>query len=146
MIKQKEGHIVCIGSIQGKISLPSRSSYSASKYALQSFCDSIRPEIAMYGIKMTLISPGYINTSLSLNALTGDGQKYGQTDPTTSSGASPESMSKNILNAVLSGKKDVILAPFSIKIAYYLRFFCPSLFFWIVAKRAQKLGHLKKNV
>lgn len=146
MIKRGEGHIVCIGSVQGKFGLPQRSAYAASKHALQGFCDSIRPEIAVHGIKMTLVSPGYINTSLSLNALSGSGQKYGVMDATTASGASPESTSKDILNAVLAGKKDIILAPFSTKIAYYLRFLCPPLFFWIIVKRAQKLGQLKKNI
>lgn len=56
---------------------PPRSAYAASKHALQAFCDSMRPEIAQHNVHVTVISPGYIQTSLSMNAVTGSGQKYG---------------------------------------------------------------------
>lgn len=77
MIKRKEGRIVCIGSVQGKFAIPHRSAYSASKHALQAFCDSLRAEVACHNIKVLLVSPGYMNTALSLNALTGTGRNYG---------------------------------------------------------------------
>lgn len=54
-----------------------RSAYSASKHALQAFCDSMRPEIARHNVHVTVVSPGYVQTSLSINAVTGSGQKYG---------------------------------------------------------------------
>lgn len=77
MIKRKEGQIVCVSSVQGKFSLPHRSAYSASKHAMQAFCDSLRAEMAEHNIKVLCVSPGYINTALSLNALTGSGRNYG---------------------------------------------------------------------
>lgn len=54
-----------------------RSAYSASKHALQAFCDTLRAEMAEHNIKVTVVSPGYIQTNLSVNALTGSGEKYG---------------------------------------------------------------------
>lgn len=77
MIKRQSGHVVCVGSVQGKFALPHRSSYSASKHAMQAFCDSLRAEMAENNIKVLCVSPGYINTALSLNALTGSGRAYG---------------------------------------------------------------------
>lgn len=77
MIKRKQGRIVCISSVQGKFSIPHRSAYGASKHALQAFCDSLRAEMAEHNVKVTIVSPGYINTALSLNALTGTGNQYG---------------------------------------------------------------------
>lgn len=77
MIERKSGHIVCVGSIQGKFSLPHRSAYSASKHAMQAFCDSLRAEVAEHNISVLCVSPGYINTALSLNALTASGRAYG---------------------------------------------------------------------
>lgn len=76
MIKRKEGHIVAISSIQGLIGIPHRSAYAASKHALQAFHDSLRAEVAEHNIKVTVISPGYIKTNLSINALTSSGEKY----------------------------------------------------------------------
>ena len=143
MIKRKEGRILCIGSIQGKFGIPQRSAYAASKHALQAFCDSLRAEISENNVKVTLISPGYINTSLSLNALTGSGSAYGEMDAATAAGADPLETSQEILRAILSDKKDVILAPLSPRLGYYIRFICPSVFFWIMEQRAKKLSKQK---
>lgn len=54
-----------------------RSAYSASKHALQAFMDSLRAEVASEGVNVTVVSPGYIKTNLSENAVTGSGSKYG---------------------------------------------------------------------
>ena len=138
MIKQKSGHIVCVSSVQGKISIPYRSAYAASKHALQAWCDSCRAELADQNIKVTVVSPGYVQTALSLNALTGSGQVYGVMDKTTEEGYSPEYVADCILKAVLKQEKDVIVSSFTPKVAIYLRTLCPSLYFWIMYKRAKK--------
>uniref|UniRef100_A0A8C9KLD2 Dehydrogenase/reductase SDR family member 7B n=1 Tax=Panthera tigris altaica TaxID=74533 RepID=A0A8C9KLD2_PANTA len=83
MIKRRQGHIVAISSIQGKISIPFRSAYAASKHATQAFFDCLRAEMEQYEIEVTVISPGYIHTNLSVNAVTADGSKYGD-KPSTS--------------------------------------------------------------
>jgi len=44
---------------------------------LQAWYDTARAELSDKNIKFTVVSPGYIKTALSLNALTGDGQVYG---------------------------------------------------------------------
>lgn len=50
---------------------------AASKHATQAYFDCLRAEVERYGICVSVISPGYIRTNLSLNAVTGDGSKYG---------------------------------------------------------------------
>uniref|UniRef100_A0AAG5D639 Dehydrogenase/reductase SDR family protein 7-like n=1 Tax=Anopheles atroparvus TaxID=41427 RepID=A0AAG5D639_ANOAO len=140
MIARKEGRIVCISSVQGKFAIPYRSAYSASKHAQQAFCDSLRAEVAKDNIKVTLVSPGYINTSLSINALTGTGQAYGKMDASTAGGASPESTATSILRAIARDEKDIILAPIAPRVAYWLRHLMPPVYFWIMKKRADKLS------
>jgi len=77
MVSRRRGHIVAVSSIQGLIGIPYRSAYAASKHALQGFCDSLRAEISEYGVQVTVVSPGYIKTKLSENALTPDGRPHG---------------------------------------------------------------------
>ncbi|XP_061896304.1 dehydrogenase/reductase SDR family member 7B-like, partial [Entelurus aequoreus] len=77
MVRRRSGHVVVISSVQGKIAIPYRSAYSASKHATQAYFDCLRAEVERYGIAVTVISPGYIRTNLSVNAVTGDGSKYG---------------------------------------------------------------------
>lgn len=50
---------------------------AASKHATQAYFDCLRAEVEHYGIQVSVISPGYIRTNLSVNAVTGDGSKYG---------------------------------------------------------------------
>lgn len=145
MIKRQEGRIVFVSSVQGKFAIPQRSAYAASKHALQAFGDSLRAEVDEHNIRVTVISPGYINTALSLNALTGTGAAYGKVDSTTSTGANPDEMAMDILKCILRDSKDVILAPITPKIAHFLRYFCPPLYFWIMARRAVKLAAEKEK-
>ncbi|EFN72306.1 Dehydrogenase/reductase SDR family protein 7-like [Camponotus floridanus] len=137
MIEQKSGHIVGISSVQGRIAIPFRSAYAASKHALQAWYDTTRAELFDKNIKITVISPGYIKTSLSLNALTENGQVYGLMDKTTENGYQPEFVAECILKSVLKQEKEVTIAPFSPKVAIVLRTLFPSLFFWIMQKRAK---------
>lgn len=78
MVDKRSGHIVVVSSVQGVMAIPSRSAYAASKHATQAFFDSLRAEVADYNVNVTVVSPGYIKTELSLNALTGSGGKYGR--------------------------------------------------------------------
>jgi dehydrogenase/reductase SDR family protein 7B len=145
MMQRKHGRILCIGSVQGKFAIPQRSAYAASKFALQAFCDSLRAEMDEHNIKVTLISPGHINTALSLNALTGNGNTYGEMDKDTLAGADPYKVSQRILEAVLDDEKDVKIAPLVAHLAHWIRFWCPSLYFYIMSQRAIKLSNRCKK-
>lgn len=145
MIERKEGRIVCISSVQGKFAIPQRSAYSASKHALQAFCDSLRAEMDEHNVKVTLVSPGYINTPLSMNALTGNGSTYGKVDPATAAGVDPLKLSQQILESVLADKMDVVSATFTARAAIWIRFFCPPFYFWLMAQRARKFSKNAKK-
>lgn len=138
MINNKRGHIVAISSIQGKISIPFRSAYSASKHATQAFFDCLRAEMAPHEIDVTVISPGYIQTSLSLNAVTEDGSKYGVMDKTTAEGRTPEEVAQIVLRAVGERSKEVLIAGLVPTLAVYLRPLAPKIFFSLMAARAKK--------
>lgn len=59
-------------------------------------------------------------------------------DKTTQEGYSPKYVSDRILKAVLAEEKEVTIATFSPKVAIVLRNLFPSLYFWIMQKRAKK--------
>lgn len=138
MVRRRSGHIVVISSVQGKIAIPYRSAYAASKHATQAYFDCLRAEVERYGIGVTVVSPGYIRTNLSLNAVTGDGSKYGVLDKTTAMGRDPRGVAKVVLEAVRRRSKDVLLAGPLPALAVYLRNLWPALFFKIMSLRARK--------
>jgi dehydrogenase/reductase SDR family protein 7B len=88
MVDRNSGAIIWISSVQGLFGLPERTSYAASKFAVQGYCEGLRGELASSGVEVHVASPGYIRTNLSRSAITGDGTPHGKLDSTTANGAS----------------------------------------------------------
>lgn len=62
MRKAGHGRIINIGSITGRIANPFQSVYASSKHAVEGLSDALRRELAPYGIKVSVVRPGAINT------------------------------------------------------------------------------------
>ncbi|MEM9705729.1 MAG: SDR family oxidoreductase [Pseudomonadota bacterium] len=76
------GRIINIGSIAGRIATPFFSPYASSKHALEGLSDSLRREVAPFGIDVSLVRPGFIRTDFgdqeqaALEPHTKDGLPY----------------------------------------------------------------------
>lgn len=75
MTKQKSGHIINIGSIAGKEVYPNGNVYCASKFAVDALTKGIRMDLNPFGIKVTAINPGLVETEFSLVRFKGDAEK-----------------------------------------------------------------------
>ena len=109
---------------------------SASKHALQGYFDSLRVELGPRGIHVSVISPGYIKTALSSNALSADGSQHGVTDANTARGMEPGDVAHRVMIAVATGNRELIIAKVHHHLAVYLKLFFPSLFDWALRKRS----------
>ena len=58
----RSGHVINISSILGLVSFPGWGLYCAAKYALEGLSESLAAEVAGYGIKVTIVEPGYFDT------------------------------------------------------------------------------------
>ena len=133
-IENNGGHFVVISSVVGKIGTPLRSSYSASKHALHGFFDSLRAELHKDQIKVSLICPGYVNTMVSINALTAKGDKQGTLDKATANGLSPENFAIKAIKAITREKQEVVIGGLLEKVAVYVKRFFPLLLSRMVRK------------
>jgi NAD(P)-dependent dehydrogenase (short-subunit alcohol dehydrogenase family) len=68
MRAQRSGLIVNIGSAAGLVTPPAGCPYAMTKYALESLCDALRPEVAPFGIRVTLVQPGAVRTRFMANS------------------------------------------------------------------------------
>lgn len=127
MIERKSGHIVVVSSLVGKFGTPLRSGYAAAKHALHGFFDSLRAEVARYGIKVEIVCPGFIRTDVSLNALRGDGSMHAKMDSGQANGMSAEECATQTLKAIAAGKEEVYIGNSDKYIVYLKRFF-PGVF------------------
>lgn len=135
-IENNKGTIVVISSIVGKIGTPLRSSYAASKHALHGFFDSLRAEIYENSINITLVCPGFVQTNVSVNALTGDGSKQNKMDIATKNGLTPEYFVKKLIKAVEKEKQEVYIGGFKEKLAVFVKRFFPKLLSKMIRKIA----------
>jgi len=64
MIEKGEGAVINIGSVSGKTGEADGAAYSASKFALIGFTQSLYEEVREYGIKVSVILPGFVDTPM----------------------------------------------------------------------------------
>ncbi|MBK5230415.1 MAG: SDR family NAD(P)-dependent oxidoreductase [Thermoleophilia bacterium] len=119
MRERREGRIVNISSMGGRMTFPGGGIYHATKYAVEAISDALRFEVAGFGVKVVLVEPGLITTNFADAAvgsmdgvLAGDGtaaspyDKFNNTvaasttdiytGPMRHLGAGPEAVAKTI--------------------------------------------------
>ncbi len=133
MRRQQSGHLTVISSLAGKLGFPLRSSYSASKHALQGYFETIRPELAPEGIQVLIASPGRIKTDISKSALLKDGTAYGEMDPGQQKGMPVDKCAAKIVRAMEKGRKDILVGRFELGL-FYIRKWMPWLYHFIVKR------------
>jgi short-subunit dehydrogenase len=110
MVKEGSGQIVAISSVAGIVGAPLRSAYSAAKHGLIGYHDSIRAETTHQGVKVLVVAPGSVRTSVSKNALDARANVRGVSDAAIDNGMDPSVAAGRILDAVAAGKRELILA------------------------------------
>jgi 3-hydroxy acid dehydrogenase/malonic semialdehyde reductase len=75
MTSRQSGHIINLGSIAGKEVYPNGNVYCASKFAVDALTRGMRMDLNAYGIKVTSINPGLVETEFSLVRFKGDESK-----------------------------------------------------------------------
>lgn len=104
------GRMVAISSVAGIVGSPLRSAYSAAKHGLIGYSDSVRCETAHLGICVHVVAPGSIRTNVSRNALTADGGRRGESDAAIDNGLDPDVAAGRMLDAILAGEPEIVLA------------------------------------
>lgn len=127
-IEKKAGQVVVVSSILGKIVTPKQAAYNASKHALHGFFDTLRAEYSEDGIKVLLVCPGFVNTNVAVNSLDRDGKPIGRNNKMIENGLSPDYVAEKIIDAIESGKEEILLAGNKEKFGVLLKRFAPMLY------------------
>ena len=68
LVERGRGRVVVTGSATGLFAAPGAPTYTATKWGLEGFCDSLRVELRQVGVKVVLLQPGLIKTPMAENA------------------------------------------------------------------------------
>src|SRR5215469_7401292 len=134
-IEKNKGNIVIVGSVSGWTSSPGASPYTMSKFAVRALANSITPELRLLGVKVTLISPGFVASEIRRV----DNQGKLHEDSTEPIPAwlvvRTDKAVRQILGAVANGRQEAIITGHG-KALVFLARFMP----WVLRAAGRKMA------
>lgn len=137
-IEKAKGNVVIIGSVAGWIASPGASPYSMSKFALRALADSIAPELQESGVKVTLISPGFVASNI--RRVDNEGRVHSAANDPMPAWLvmSTDKAVRQILRAVAREKREAIITGHG-KILVALQRFAP----WVLRTAGKKMAAVR---
>ncbi len=135
-LKKTRGRLVLIGSVSGHVAVPGSSAYSMSKFAVHALAASLGHELAPYGVAVTLISPGFVESEIGQvdNRGVWRAQAPRRPIPAAFVMATPTAARK-IVRAVARRRREVVITGFG-KAAVVLHRHAP----WLLAAIIRRFG------
>ncbi len=136
-IQKSRGSIVGISSVAGLHGLPGRTGYSASKYAMTGFLETLRIENLKKGIHVMIACPGFTASNVRFSALTADGSQQGVTPRNESKMMTPEQVA-HIVEKGIRRRKRLCLMEIEGRATHFVKKFAPAFLdkmFYLVMSR-----------
>lgn len=124
-ILESKGSIVGISSINGYRGTPARTAYTASKYAMNGFFESLRTEVMHRGVHVLVACPGFTGTNIRNAALTADGSSQGESPRDEGKMMTAAEVARGIVKAIRKRKRDVVFTSQG-KLAVFLNKWMPG--------------------
>jgi short-subunit dehydrogenase len=108
-ILKTKGSIIGVSSIAGYRGLPGRTGYSASKFAMNGFMESLRTELLKTGVHVMVACPGFTTSNIRVAALAEDGQSHGETSMDEGKMMSAEEVAKITADGIVNRKRTLVI-------------------------------------
>lgn len=108
-ILEQKGSLVAISSVAGFHGLPGRTGYSASKFAIHGFLETIRIENLKKGLHVMIIAPGFTTTEIRKHALLANGEEQGESPRDEHKLMPPEYVAKWVLKGIRKKKRNKLI-------------------------------------
>ncbi|MDX1694274.1 MAG: SDR family NAD(P)-dependent oxidoreductase [Ketobacteraceae bacterium] len=109
MMLRQRGHLVYLGSLSGFVASPLRSTYSASKHALQGYVNALRAEMKAFRVKVTLVCPGFVDTGIDQRSLYGNGELRKTRDENRLPGLSAAECARRMIQGIGAGREQLVI-------------------------------------
>jgi len=104
-----KGSVIGVSSIAGYRGLPGRSGYSASKFAMNGFMESLRVENLKTGLHVMVACPGFTASNIRSTALNKDGEQFGETSMDEGKMMTAEEVAVIIVDGIKKKKRTLIM-------------------------------------
>lgn len=132
------GHLVNVSSIYGLVPQQRAAAYCASKYGLVGLSEAIRAEYGRYGLGVTLVCPGFVDTPLlkKLPTVSDSGAKL--KPPPKWLTTSPAKVAKKIIRGIERNKRLVVVTPLA-HMLYHVKRLFPGVFDFVQLFKSSSL-------
>lgn len=128
MLKRPEAHVLNIASFFGLIGTRRLAAYTASKFGLVGFSESLRAEYGRAGLGVTAMCPGFVDTNLFATAPLGNDRQQQKTPPRWML-TTPDKIAARAIKAIYRDEAQVVMQPYA-KLAYLGKRLVPGLYDW----------------
>ena len=136
-LQAARGTVVGVSSVAGLHGLPGRTGYSASKYAMTGFLDTVRIENRRKGVHVMVACPGFTATNVRFSALTADGTEQGATPRKEEKMMTAEEVAHRIAKGIMRRKR-LLLMEFEGRATHFIKKFSPrfldTMFYKVMAR------------
>jgi short-subunit dehydrogenase len=108
-ILKTKGSIVGVSSIAGYRGLPGRTGYSASKFAMNGFMESLRTELLHSGVHVMVACPGFTASNIRVTALAKDGHAHGETSMEEGEMMTAAQVATIIVDGIAARKRTLVM-------------------------------------
>jgi|SRR6185295_1254765 len=109
-LRESRGRIVAMSSVSGLTGVPLLSGYSASKHAVIGFFESLRIELAPFGVTVTILAPDFVQSEILERALGPDGKPLAYSPFDQKKLLSPEATARRIVKAMAKRERLVVIS------------------------------------
>ncbi len=136
-LQASKGSVVGVSSVAGLHGLPGRTGYSASKYAMTGFLETLRIENLKKGLHVMIVCPGFTASNVRFAALTADGSQQGETPRNEAKMMTAAEVARIIARDVLRRKR-LCLMEAEGRATHFVKKFAPAfldrMFYMVMAR------------
>jgi NADP-dependent 3-hydroxy acid dehydrogenase YdfG len=140
MRRQRSGQIVFVASVNAHVAPVGFAVYAMSKWGLRALAQSLRAELSGTGIGVSLVSPGYVQSPL-LEAELRLGPLPAYHPGTV---LSPDTVARAVLQAAETNQREIVLAPWWVKLGLFLGQLLPDVQNLVLARQARPLSQWRQ--
>jgi short-subunit dehydrogenase len=125
-LKQSRGRIVAVSSLAGLVGVPGRTAYSATKFAMTGFFESLRVELAPAGVSVTIAYPGVVATEIRRRGFDAQGRPAGRSGLDETGAMDVATCARLIVDAAEARRREVVMSAKG-KLGRWIKLLAPSL-------------------
>ena len=125
-LRQSRGLIAGVASLAGKVGVPGRTAYSASKFAQAGFFEALRSELAGTGVDVCVIFPGVVAMQIRLHGYGPDGKPAGKSGLKEQGAMSVEECARQTIAALRARRRELVMTTKG-KLGLWLKMIAPAV-------------------